>query len=100
LNAAGWNPETTLPIFVAETITVTVKMAEVLQGDLASIGVRSVVQRLSQAEFVSRLQKAQFGGAWILSMSWMHLSPATMFNSAFPVRMPNSSNFASPHYRC
>jgi ABC-type transport system substrate-binding protein len=74
-------------------------MAEILQADLAAIGVRSVVQNLGLPDFVSRLQKGQFRGAWILSMSWMNLSPPTMFNAALPVRVPNGSNFASPRYQ-
>jgi peptide/nickel transport system substrate-binding protein len=95
----GWNPETILPIFVVDTIAVSVQMAEIIQADLASIGVRSVVQKLGLPDFVSRLQKGQFRGAWILSMSWMNLSPPTMFNSALPVRVPNGSNFESPRYQ-
>jgi ABC-type transport system substrate-binding protein len=73
-------------------------MAEVAQADLANVGVRSVIQKLGQADFVSRLQQGQFGGAWIISMSWMQFSPATLFNTAYPLRVPNSSNFTSPRY--
>ena len=74
-------------------------MAQIIQADLASIGVPIAIQTLSQAEFVSRLTKGQFQGAWITGIAWMNFSPATFFNVAFPVRVPNSSNFVSPRYR-
>ena len=99
LTDAGWNDETVLPLFVTDAVAITVQMAEILQAELTGIGVRSVVHRLGFADFVSRLQKGQFRGGWILSMSWMQLSPATMFNAALPMRVPNSSNFVSPRYQ-
>ena len=74
-------------------------MAQVVQADLASVGVTVAIQTLSQADFVTRLTKSQFQGAWITGMAWMNFSPATFFNVAFPVRVPNSSNFVSPTYK-
>jgi peptide/nickel transport system substrate-binding protein len=99
LSESGWKDETVLPLFVVDTLAITGQMAEVLQADLASIGVRSVIHKLGQPDFVSRLVRGQFAGAWILTVSWMHLSPATMFNTAFPMRVPNSSNFVSTRYQ-
>jgi peptide/nickel transport system substrate-binding protein len=98
LNAAGWTAGTTVPLFVSEALPATIQMAQILQADLASIGVAVAIQTLSQADFVSRLTKGQFQGAWITGISWMNFSPATFFNAAFPVRIPNSSNFTSPTY--
>ena len=45
------------------------------------------------------MQRAQFAGAWITSASFMNLSPATFFETAFAVRVPNGSNFASQRYQ-
>src|SRR5215204_3837421 len=45
------------------------------------------------------MQRAQFNGAWIINMSFMNLSPATFFATAFAVRVPNGSNFASQQYQ-
>jgi peptide/nickel transport system substrate-binding protein len=98
LNAAGWNPATELPVFVPDTVAAFGQMAEVLQADLASLGVRSTIHKLGQADFVARLQRGQFRGAWLLTVAWMNLSPATFFHAALPVRVPNSSNFVSPEY--
>jgi ABC-type transport system substrate-binding protein len=61
-------------------------MAEIFQQDLASIGVKLDIQKVQTAEFTPRLQKGQFGGAWIAAMRFMNLSPATFYASAFPVR--------------
>ena len=98
LNDAGWTPGATLPIFVSEAAPATGQMAQILQADLSSIGLPSTIQTLSQPEFVSRITRGQFGGAWITSLAWMNFSPATFFNVAFPVKVPNSSNFISPRY--
>jgi peptide/nickel transport system substrate-binding protein len=99
LATAGWVAEAPIPLFVSEALPATIQMAQVIQADLASIGVTFAIQTLSQADFVSRLTKAQFQGAWITGIAWMNFSPATFFNAAFPVRIPNSSNFDSPTYR-
>ncbi|MBV9580852.1 MAG: ABC transporter substrate-binding protein [Chloroflexi bacterium] len=96
---ADWMATTPLPLFVSEALPSTIQMAQILQSDLASIGVPVAIQTLSQPDFVSRLTKSQFQGAWITAISWMNLSPTTFFNAAFPVRIPNSSNFVSPAYK-
>ncbi len=98
LNDAGWLAATPVPLFVSEAQPGTIEMAQILQADLATVGMSVTIQTLSQADFVSRITKSQFQGAWITGMAWMNFSPATFFNLAFPVRVPNSSNFASPTY--
>jgi peptide/nickel transport system substrate-binding protein len=99
LNDAGWVAGTSVPLYISEALPATAQMAQIIQADLASLGVALAIQTLSQADFVSRLTKSQFQGAWITGVSWMNFSPATFFNAAFPVRIPNSSNFVSPGYR-
>jgi ABC-type transport system substrate-binding protein len=74
-------------------------MAEILQHDLASVGVKLELQELDTVDAGNRLRKAQFGGAWLTTMSFMNLSPVTLYASAFPVRVPNASNFESPRYK-
>jgi peptide/nickel transport system substrate-binding protein len=99
LNDAGWPAATAVPLFVSEAQPATIEMAEIVQADLATVDMSVTIQALSQADFVSRLTKSQFQGAWITGMAWMNFSPATFFNLAFPVRIPNSSNFVSPTYK-
>jgi ABC-type transport system substrate-binding protein len=74
-------------------------MAQIYQSDLASIGVKLAVQSVGNADFFSRLQTGNFGGAWTTTMSFMHLSPATFLTSALPVRLPYTSHFETPRYR-
>ena len=97
--AAGWDPNTTVGLSLSSAYPPTQPMAEILQQDLASIGIKVAIQKLEAPEFTSRLQKGALGGAWLANMSFMHLSPATFFISAFPVRLPNSSHFESPRYK-
>ena len=98
LQAAGWDTTTTVPLAVASLIAATLPMAQIYQADLARIGVKLDLQLLDNADFFTRLQTGKFGGAWMTTMSFMNLSPATFLSSAFPVRVPNTSHFASPHY--
>jgi peptide/nickel transport system substrate-binding protein len=99
LAAAGWDTGTVIPLSIPNGVSVSTQMAQIVQADLANVGVQVAVQTLSQPDFVARLQKGQFAGAWIISMSFMNLSPATFFATAFAVRVPNSSNFVSERYR-
>jgi len=98
LAEVGWTAGAPIPLYVSEALPSTIQMAQIIQADLASIGVPLAIQTLSQADFVSRLTKSQFQGAWITGVAWMNFSPATFFNAAFPVRIPNSSNFESAAY--
>jgi peptide/nickel transport system substrate-binding protein len=99
LTDAGWVAAAPVPLFVSEALPSTIQMAQIIQADLASVGVPVAIQTLSQADFVSRLTNGQFQGAWITGVAWMNFSPATFFNAAFPVKVPNSSNFVSPTYQ-
>jgi peptide/nickel transport system substrate-binding protein len=99
LNAAGWDADTIVPINIPNGIDVTNQLAQIIQANLADVGVQAAVQTLSQPEFVARSQKGQFEGAWILQMSYMNLSPATFFEASLAVREPNFSNFVSQQYQ-
>ncbi len=54
---------------------------------------------METVDFLTRLQRGNFGGAWMATMGAMNLSPATFLTSAFTVRLPNASHFDSPRYR-
>jgi len=99
LAEASWDADAVVPLAIANGMPVSLQMAQIAQADLANVGVQVALQTLSAPEFLGRLQKAQMGGAWIVTMSFMNLSPGTLFMSAFPVRVPNPSNFASAHYQ-
>lgn len=99
LQAAGYDTNQTLVYSVTTATPPTFGMTEVYQQDLAKLGVKIDFQKLDNAVFVPKLQQGQFGGAWMTSLGFMNLSPATFFQSAFPVRMPNASNFVSERYK-
>jgi peptide/nickel transport system substrate-binding protein len=99
LNAAGWDPGTVLPINVPTGLQVHSQLAQIIQADLANVGVQAAVHTLDQPDFVARFQKAQFDGAWINSMSFMNLSPPTFFEASLAVRVPNVSNFFLQQYQ-
>ncbi len=99
LSAAGWDPHAEVPLALASLLGFSVPMAQIYQSDLASVGVQLTIQALSNGDFFSRLQTGGFGGAWMTTMAFMQLSPATFLSSAFPVRVPNTSHFDTPRYR-
>jgi peptide/nickel transport system substrate-binding protein len=99
LAAANWDPNTTINLMLNNAFPPTHSMGQIYQQDLAKIGIKVAIQTLEGAAFTPRLQKGEFGGAWMTSMGFMNQSPATFFLSAFPVRVPNASNFESPRYK-
>jgi peptide/nickel transport system substrate-binding protein len=99
LDAAGWDAGTVLPISIPAGLQLYNLLAQVIQANLADIGVQAAVQTLDQPDYVARFQKAQFDGAWINTISYMNLSPATFFETSLAVRVPNVSNFFSQQYQ-
>src|SRR5262249_23505995 len=95
LDDAGWDPDTVLPISVPSGIPTISQMAQIVQADLANVGVRAVVQMLDVPAFISTFQQRRFEGAWINWMGLMNLSPSTFFSSSPVVRVPNVSNYST-----
>jgi peptide/nickel transport system substrate-binding protein len=98
LESAGWQTGTTIALSIDRATDVTRTMAGVYQADLATIGVNLTIQELGTADFLSRFLAGNFGGAWLLGMGFMNLSPATFLASALTVRRPNPSHFDTPRY--
>jgi peptide/nickel transport system substrate-binding protein len=99
LHAAGWDPTTAIKLTISSAIPAEQAMASILQEDLAKIGMRVDLQRLEPSIISARLQKGEFGGAWIHSFGFMNFQPATFYSSAIPVRLPNSSHYESTRYK-
>jgi len=99
LEAANWDTNTSLTLALPGSAPSTGAMAQIYQADLASIGVKLVIQQLETVDFLSRLPTGGFGSLWMNTMAGMNLSPATFLTSAFTVRVPNTSHFESPRYR-
>jgi peptide/nickel transport system substrate-binding protein len=99
LDAAGWDAGTVLSISIPTNLQVYYQLAQIIQANLADVGVQVTVQTLDQPEYVARFQKSQFDGAWINTISYMQLNPATFFETSIAVRLPNVSNFSSQQYQ-
>jgi peptide/nickel transport system substrate-binding protein len=99
LDAAGLDAGTVLPISIPGGLQIYNQLAQVIQANLADVGVQAAVQTLDQPDYVARFQKAQFDGAWINPISYMNLSPDTFFKTSLAVRLPNVSNFFLQQYQ-
>jgi peptide/nickel transport system substrate-binding protein len=98
LESAGWQTGTSIPLSIVNTTAAARMMAEIFQADLATIGVNLTLQELAAADFVARYVGGSFGGAWLVGIGFMNLSPATFLTSALAVRRPNPSHFDTPRY--
>jgi peptide/nickel transport system substrate-binding protein len=98
LAAAGWDTSATVSLTVSNIAPPLHTAAEILQEDLNKIGVRVAIQKIDSASFTPRLQKGQFGGAYLAVSAYANLSPATVL-SAFSFRVPGATNFATPRYK-
>lgn len=99
LQAAGYDTNQTISYTLSNAYPPTAPMSELYQPDLAQAGIKVNIQKYEHPVYLPKLQNGQFGGAWMSTIGFMNLSPATFFISAFPVRIPNASNFVSDRYK-
>lgn len=75
-------------------------VAQIVQANLAEIGITTTLQPVDSAQFVKQLIGAQFPGLWTTFHSWAQHTPSTLTVSAYPFNaQKNSSRFASPDYQ-
>ena len=98
LDEAGVAAGTAIPISVPSGIAQAVAMAEVLQAELAALGMKASVEKLDTATFTQKLSTGKYAGLWISYVGYVHLTPSTLFVMSLPLRVPNSSNYTSPEY--
>jgi peptide/nickel transport system substrate-binding protein len=96
LAAAGWDTSATVSLTV--TNVSLFGAAEILQEDLATIGMRVAIQKIDGVAFGARLQKGQLGGLYLAGSALANLSPATALIT-YSFRVPGATNFASPRYK-
>lgn len=99
LQAAGYDTNQTIGYTLSNAYPPTAPMTELYQQDLSQAGIKVNIQKYEHPVYLPKLQNGQFGGAWMSTIGFMNLSPATFFISAFPVRIPNASNFVSDRYK-
>src|SRR5581483_10247262 len=99
LAQAGVGSGLELPITFNTQVTATNgKLAELLQADLSTIGVKLTIKSLENTVFQQTLNEAKFGGLFTHGHGFSNESPEALFVQAFPFRKQNASNFTSPEY--
>ncbi|MFE2957636.1 ABC transporter substrate-binding protein [Nocardia tengchongensis] len=73
--------------------------AQIVQANLAEVGIEVELTPADNATFVKQLIGAQFPGLWITDHSWAQFVPSTLTVSAYPFNArKNASHFESPAY--
>jgi peptide/nickel transport system substrate-binding protein len=73
--------------------------AQIVQSDLAAIGIKVELDPVDPAQFVKQLIGADFKGLWTTFHSWAHYTPSTLAVSAYPFNaLHNASHYSSPQY--
>ncbi|MFD3506463.1 ABC transporter substrate-binding protein [Nocardia sp. NPDC058666] len=73
--------------------------AQIVQANLAEIGIETELDPVDAATFVKQLTGQQFRALWITDHSWAQFVPSTLTASAYPFNARrNSSRYDSPAY--
>ncbi|KRF12360.1 hypothetical protein ASG90_15395 [Nocardioides sp. Soil797] len=74
-------------------------VAQIVQANLADIGITVDLQPVEYAQMYQRLVGADFDGLWIFGHTYAQYTPATLPVSAYPFNAEhNASNFLSDQY--
>ncbi|MGV9411868.1 ABC transporter substrate-binding protein [Nocardia sp. NPDC003693] len=88
-----------LPLTFVAGISAYEAAAQIVQANLAEVGVEVELLPIDNATFVKQLIGAQFPGLWITDHSWAQFVPSTLTVSAYPFNArKNASRFESPAY--
>jgi peptide/nickel transport system substrate-binding protein len=88
-----------LPFVTSQALPGLSKMVQVIQSDLAKVGIRVKIEEVEAAELTTRLTGRKFTHAWNLGFGFNNLHPSTVFSVAFPWRVGNNSSYyESPEY--
>ena len=73
--------------------------AQIVQSNLADIGIKVDLDPVDSAQFVKLLIGAEFKGLWTTFHSWAQYTPSTLAVSAYPFNaLSNASHFTSARY--
>ncbi|GAA1337264.1 ABC transporter substrate-binding protein [Saccharothrix algeriensis] len=88
-----------IPLTYVGNDRVFTAIAQIVQANLAEVGIAVKLEPVDSTQFVKQLIGAQFTGLWTTNHSWAQLSPATLTVSAYPFNARrNASHFSSPDY--
>lgn len=73
--------------------------AQIVQSNLANVGIRVELDPVDPAQFVKQLIGAEFKGLWTTFHSWAQYTPSTLTVSAYPFNaLHNASHYDSERY--
>ncbi|MEU1205917.1 ABC transporter substrate-binding protein [Nocardia sp. NPDC005825] len=88
-----------IPLTYNTAVSAYEAAAQIVQANLAEIGIEVELAPTDNATFVKQLIGAQFPGLWITDHSWAQFVPSTLTVSAYPFNArKNASHFESPAY--
>ncbi|KAF0846383.1 peptide/nickel transport system substrate-binding protein [Nocardia caishijiensis] len=75
------------------------EVAQIVQANLAEVGIEVELDPIDAAAFVKQLTGQQFRGLWVTDHSWAQFVPSTLTVSAYPFNARrNASRYESPAY--
>ncbi|GAA2973553.1 ABC transporter substrate-binding protein [Actinokineospora diospyrosa] len=88
-----------IPLTYVGNDQVFTAIAQIIQNNLAEVGIKVALTPVDSTGFVKQLIGAQFPGLWTTNHSWAQFSPATLTVSAYPFNARrNASKYSSPAY--
>ncbi|MBL1076327.1 ABC transporter substrate-binding protein [Nocardia sp. 2] len=88
-----------LPLTYNSSVATYEAVAQIVQANLAEIGVEVELVPTDNGTFIKQLIGAQFPGLWVTDHSWAQFVPSTLTVSAYPFNArKNASRYESPDY--
>lgn len=88
-----------LPLSFSSATATHEAAAQIVQANLAEIGIDVELIPTEAATFVNQLIGGQFPGLWVTDHSWAQFTPSTLTVSAYPFNArKNASHYESPAY--
>ncbi|MCA1007672.1 ABC transporter substrate-binding protein [Rhodococcus hoagii] len=89
-----------IPVAYTAGSTESEAVAQILQADLAAVGIETTLQPQDQATTLKNLIGGTYGGLWITEHTFAQYTPATLPTSAYVYNAnKNTSNFIDPAYQ-
>lgn len=90
----------TLPLEYSTALANHEAIAQIVQGNLAEIGIEVTLQPNEQPDHVEKLIGGTFPGLWILDHAYAQYTPSTLAVTAYPFNADkNASNFVDDTYK-
>ncbi|GAA3861644.1 ABC transporter substrate-binding protein [Saccharothrix violaceirubra] len=88
-----------IPLTYVGNDQVFTAIAQIVQNNLADVGIKVKLEPVDSTQFIKQLIGAQFPGLWTTNHSWAQLSPSTLTVSAYPFNARrNASKYSSEAY--